>query len=448
VLGLTLALYGAGTWALLRSHARDELDHRLEEDLGRAVRGAAVAADGTVWWRNPAEFARRTSDPSRGHWAEIWSGEGRLLLDGATSQPLELGPVPSTHELHAEPRSRRIDGRRVRVMARLQPIDGQLFAVRVAISEEPMHHRLGDLLKGLAAAFPLMLGLAALGGRAVLGRALAPLAEMARRAHRISAERLSDRLAVPEDGGELAQLAAAFNEAFARLEQSFGQLQRFTADASHELRTPLTALRSVGEVGLAPGKSAAEYREVVASMLEEADRLTRLVDALLQLSRAEAGRLALHVERLDLGALACDVAQQLAVLAEERGQQLACDSCARAEIDGDRVVLRMAVMNLIDNAIKYGRVGGRVELATTTRDDGAIDVAIRDDGPGISPEHHERVFDRFFRVDRDRARVPGGAGLGLALARWAAEAHGGRIELESTPGAGSTFRLVLPAAAR
>ena len=443
---MALVVYASGTYLILRRHAHAELDHRLEEDVARVGRRAEVDPFGQPRWRHPEEFAPPSLDPERGHWAEIWSGAGEVLLRGTTAEPLDLGPAPTPAEIAAGPADVRVGSRLLRTMTRPERIDGHSLLVRVAISEASLHARLRELAIGLGFAVPLVLGVAVLGGLVIAGRALSPLTEMAARAHRISAERLSERLDVRGAGGELEQLASAFNEAFARLEHSFDQLRRFTADASHELRTPLTALRSVGEVGLAPGRSAQEYREVVASMLEEADRLTRLIDALLQLSRAEAGRVPLELETLDVGGLAGDIAQQLVVLAEERGQQLAGPGGVAAPVTGDRVVLRMALMNLIDNAIKYGRVGGRVDVQTTATER-EVSIAVRDDGPGIAVEHQERVFDRFFRIDRDRAAVRGGAGLGLALARWAAQAHGGRIDLESAPGKGSTFRLVLPRAA-
>lgn len=265
---------------------------------------------------------------------------------------------------------------------------------------------------------------------------------MAERAQRITAERLSQRLPLTGRDDELDQLAQTFNLAFSRLERSFEQLRRFTADASHELRTPLTALRSVGEVGLASGGGAAEYREVIGNMLEEVDRLTRLVESLLELSRADAGPLALRPAPLDLGALAPEVADQLAVLAEERDQKLDVEA-ASAPASADQMVLRHALVNLLDNAIKYSRDGARIAVRSGTR---PTDLEVEDHGPGIAEEHRERVFDRFYRVDRGRSRAQGGAGLGLALARWAVEAHGGRIELESEPGKGSTFRILLPRA--
>jgi len=267
---------------------------------------------------------------------------------------------------------------------------------------------------------------------------------MARRAEQITAERLSERLPVENPHDELGYLARVFNDTLARLGRSFEQLRRFTADASHELRTPLTTIRTVGEVGLRKAGDAEHYRDTIGSMLEEVDRLTRLVESLLTLTRAESGRTQLTRKVVDLGGLASTVADSLRVLAEEKAQSLSVDAAAHVEATCDPAVLRQGLINLLDNAIKYTPDKGaiRVRVAKTALGEPAIEV--KDTGPGIPAVHRERIFDRFYRVDTGRARDAGGLGLGLAITRWAVEAHGGRIELESEEGKGSLFRIVLP----
>jgi len=265
---------------------------------------------------------------------------------------------------------------------------------------------------------------------------------MADRARTITAERLGERLPVENPGDELGQLADVFNDAFARLERSFEQLRRFTADASHELRTPLTAMRSVGEVGLREHREAAAYREIIGSMLEETDRLGRLVEGLLTLSRADGGSVSLSREGVDLAELARDVAAHLGVLAEEKHQSVTVDAPEPVPASVDRLVIRPALINLVDNAVKYMPPGGKVRIVVRNGGRGPI-IDVVDTGPGIPPEHRDHVFDRFYRIDRARSRDLGGAGLGLSIARWAVEAHGGRIDLDSAEGRGSTFRITL-----
>jgi len=266
---------------------------------------------------------------------------------------------------------------------------------------------------------------------------------MADRARTITAERLSERLPVENPGDEVGRLAVVFNETLARLEQSFDRLRRFTADASHELRTPLTALRTVGEVGLREPRDPAAYREVIGSMLEEVDRVTRLVESLLLLSRADAGQVPLRREPLEVSALVREVAERLGVLAEEKRVRVSVEAPPSPGVQGDPTLLRQALENLLDNAIRLSPEGGTVRIAVRDAG-GALAIEVGDEGPGIAPEHRARVFDRFYRVDEARSRDRGGAGLGLAIAWWAVEAHGGRIELESEVGKGSTFRIVLP----
>jgi heavy metal sensor kinase len=334
----------------------------------------------------------------------------------------------------------------LRVAAELRQVAGVPVLVRAARSEGGVRHEIRELLVVQAIGLPLGVALAALGGYLLARRALGPVSRMAARARGISAERLGERLAVENPADELGQLAATFNATFARIERSFEQLRRFTADASHELRTPLTALRSVGEVGLQERPDDKLFADVVGSMLEEVDALTRLVDTLLALSRADAGQVHLAHEPLDLAALARDAAQHLEDLADDRGQQVSVEAPATPiQALGDRPVLRQAVINILDNAIKYSPSGTAIGV-TVGADASSAWIAVSDEGPGISPEDRERVFERFYRVDKARSREQGGTGLGLSLAKWGVESHGGRIELTSELGRGSTFRVVLPLA--
>jgi signal transduction histidine kinase len=238
----------------------------------------------------------------------------------------------------------------------------------------------------------------------------------------------------------MGRLATVFNETLGRLEESFEQMRRFTADVSHELRTPLTAIRSVGEVGLRGQRNEASYRGIIGSMLEEVDRLATLVDRLLALSRAETHPATLSIDSVDLASLAEDVAGHLSVLAEEKSQQLQVEAPAAPRASADRLVLRQALINLVDNAIKFTPPGGRIQIRLSETPSQAI-VDVVDSGPGVAGEARERIFDRFYRGQGTDAA---GTGLGLSLARGAVEAVGGRLTLERTGPDGSTFRMVVP----
>jgi heavy metal sensor kinase len=315
----------------------------------------------------------------------------------------------------------------------------------VARSEERLREQLSEVLKVLALGLPLVIVLAGVGGYILAGRALAPIDHLAVEARRVTAERLHERVSVPNQHDEIGRLAAVINDAFSRLESSFDKLRRFTADASHELRTPLAVLRGIGEAGLVETRTPAEYKEAIGSMLEEIDRLTTLVDTLLRLSHGDAGSVHLSRESLDLGQLTREVASSLALLAEERRQRISVESINGVEVCVDRLVLREAITNVVDNAIKYSPVGGSIAVSIRA-DGGCAVVEVADQGAGIAAEHRERIFDRFFRIDSARSRDAGGTGLGLAIAKWAVEINGGSIRVEAGATSGSVFRISLPTA--
>jgi len=310
--------------------------------------------------------------------------------------------------------------------------------------EARVEQQLDEILLVLALGLPVVVALAGAGGYLMARRALAPIDQLAAESRRITADRLHERLTVPNAHDEIGRLAAVVNETFGRLESSFDQLRRFTADASHELRTPLSVIRGIGELGLRETRTPAEYKEAMGSMLEEVDRLTRLVDTLLQLSRGDAGMLRLSRDVVDLADLAREVAASLNLLAEERRQRVDVAAAASVRVLADRSVLRDAVTNLVDNAIKYSPAGSTIRIHVDGGPERAT-LTVADEGAGIAPEHRDRIFDRFYRIDEARSREMGGAGLGLAIAKWAVEANGGQIALEPA-GIGSVFRISLPRA--
>ena len=316
--------------------------------------------------------------------------------------------------------------------------------VVAARDETPVRQTLWALAVIMATAIPCAVALAIIGGYLLAGRVLAPVGAMAATARRITAESLDARLPVSNSADEFGRLASVFNETLARLDAAFEQLRRFTADASHELRTPLTAIRSVGEVALQRPLSTEGYREVIGSMLEEVDRLTRLVENLLLLTRAEAGRIPLARATVDLRELVAGVSDGLRVLAEEKNQELTVELPGPVAVECDATVLRQGITNLLHNAIKFTPPKGIIRVAARSTVGGDAVIEVEDSGPGIPAADHQRVFERFYRVDQARSRDTGGTGLGLAIARWAVEASGGRIELESVAGRGTLFRVALP----
>jgi heavy metal sensor kinase len=295
----------------------------------------------------------------------------------------------------------------------------------------------------LLLALPLVIGLAGIGGYWLTRRNLTPLASMAEQARRITHSNLETRLDAGDAAEELATLSTSFNELLSRLDQSFDHMRRFVADASHELRTPISIIRGEADVALSHDRSAVEYKQALALVLDESRRLSRLVDDLLNLARADAGRVKLRFEEFYLNDLLTECCRSAHTLASSRGVTIECPSHDDVAFHGDEELVRRMVMNLIDNAIRYTPAGGRVTATLESRG-GDVAIRIADTGTGIAPEVAPHVFERFYRGDKARSRQDGGFGLGLAIVKWIAESHQGAVELASTPGAGSTFTVTLP----
>ena len=268
---------------------------------------------------------------------------------------------------------------------------------------------------------------------------------MSKQARRITSESLEQRLPNENPHDELGQLVTIFNETLQRLENSFTELKRFTSDASHELRTPLTALRAVGEVALRDRSQAETLRETVGSMLEEAERLDDLVEALLTLARGESREFSPKLESVRVGDIVNEVREEIAVLATEKQQTISVSGEEGLTAWADRSLLRQALLNILFNAIHYSPAGSAIRMGCC-RESNGVSITVADEGPGIEAEYRTRIFERFFRVDKARSRAEGGAGLGLAIAKMSIERQGGRIEVESELGHGSIFRIVLAAA--
>jgi heavy metal sensor kinase len=443
---LLFVLFSLFLYGVLSNALRDRLDESLRSEIdtaaamfadeleeakgdvhtaasetasGMSVRDTlvAVVADGVLL---------AASDPSR--LRETGS------IAGLVSQPPDAGQVqelPHYGPFGARATVRRVPagGREVLVVA-LAPLDSivaELLVVRRVIF----------------IALPLLLGIAGLGGYLLTTRGLAPLGWMANQAREISGASLHRRLEIGGAADELIVLSASFNELLARLDQSFETMRRFVADASHELRTPLSVIRGEADVALAQDRSAASYRESLAIVLDESRRLSRLVDDLLNLARADSGHVKLQVQDFYFNDLLAECCRSAQAMAGARRIELECRCAGDAPFRGDEELLRRLVMNLLDNAIRYTPPGGKI-TATLELELSDVRIRIADNGTGIAPDAAPHVFERFYRADEARSRQDGGFGLGLSIVKWVAEAHHGAVELASQPGAGSAFTVTLP----
>jgi heavy metal sensor kinase len=441
-MAVVLGVYVFAVYTFVNQRLSDALDEQLRQDVYWVPASLFQTPDGSLMLNEPEQLDPAAALP----WVQVWSADGselRFRNSEAMRRPIpESQSIPTTGivTIPTDTVPMRVLTQRHSFVAREGAITDERVVIQVGRSEEPMRAQSRELLLILLLGLPLALVVAGAGGYTVARRALAPIERLTAHARTITAERLGDRLPVDHSEDEMGRLAAVFNETLGRLEESFEQMRRFTADVSHELRTPLTSIRSVGEVGLRGHRDEAAYRGIIGSMLEEADRLATLVDRLLTLSRAETGQARQETEPIDLVELAENVAAHLGVLAEEKRQAVVVERAGGANARGDRVAIRQALINLLDNAIKFTPPGGQIRIRLSeTPSSAAIEVI--DSGPGVAAEARPRIFDRFYRADGIDAL---GTGLGLSIARGAVEAAGGHLTLENTGPTGSTFRITLP----
>lgn len=325
---------------------------------------------------------------------------------------------------------------------------GKSYTLIIVQSLHPQREMMEEAGTIFAWLIPLAILLASSGGYFLARKSLAPVVAMSSQAGRIGAENLHERLAVQNEKDELGHLAGSFNLLLDRLSESFDRQRRFMADASHELRTPVAILRGESEVALSQqARSLEEYRESLDVMHHEAERLTRIVEDLFTLTRADAGQYPLQPSDFYLDELVADCVHSARTLAQAKKISLTFEGTPESPIHADESLVRRMLLNLLDNAIKYTPDFGRVTVSCQ-RNGKEYTVSIADTGTGIPPELRPRIFERFFRADKARSHSEndgGGAGLGLAISRWIAEAHQGRLELIRSDSTGSTFCAYLPA---
>ncbi len=447
LLAVILAAFSSGIYFTLRYNLYANLDDSIETRAGDLL--ALVRYEGA----GPTLAGRLTSDsPTQGEqFVRVYGPSGELTFDNsAPAGDVSIDRQMVQEALGGKTRTRAVDVNDETFRVRTLPIErgGQIAGVlEVGLSQGDVSDTLRTLLVILAVAYPATLIMASLGGVFLAGRALAPIDKLTRLARRISAEDLGQRLDLPLSDDEVGRLARTFNDMIARLDQAFRRQRQFTADASHELRTPLTAIKGQTEVALSRPRDAGAYREVLQSVNEEVDRLIRLVGSLLTLARADAGQIPITLEAVNLPELVAAAVEQVRPLMGQRHVELRLEPGPAVTLRADEDFLLQLLLNLLDNAAKYTPLGGQVTVGWAVGN-GQVEVWVRDTGVGIAPEHLPHIFDRFYRVHKARSRAAGGAGLGLSICRWIAEAHGGSISVESAPDQGTVFTIKLPVGAR
>lgn len=374
------------------------------------------------------------------------AADGRLVFQSAGMAPLGLQLTPAevqAYRMRPRPFDISTEYGRLRISNSVilgEP--GRRYLLQVGVSLRTIDAALGryrDLLLWLA--LPSLL-VTALASWWLSGIALAPLSRLAGAAREIDVATLQRRLPTRGAKDELDDVARAFNETLGRLEHSVGEMRQFSAALAHELRTPLAALRGEIELTLR-GADTDEQRRVLASQIEELDKLKRLIDHLLTLARAEAGQIPLTFTPVNVSELAASLVEQLEPVAQARTIDLRCERVGPVIVDGDAGWLQRLLLNLLDNAMKFTREGGRVVLSVSA-DGGRARIDVHDTGIGMSEEEAEHAFERFYQADASRSAPHEGVGLGLSLVKWIVDRHHGTIAVASRLGEGSTFTVTLP----
>ena len=450
LLSATFVLVGAGTfYALqhyLRSNLRDSLSRRSAQVEQILTQAAADVPNATIAWeidtRVAPEFNNRFVRVTRVPDTPIYRS-GPPADRSFEPSAVNVVALPNAPGI-AAPVTTIVKDQRLMIRSTLLNAVSGDYLVELGVSFASIDEVLNRLLDLLALLLPVLIVCAAGGGYLLVSRALRPVDVLSQTAEQMSLQNLTLRVPVARSGDALERLSISLNNMLGRLRDSVQTSRRFLADASHELRTPLTVIKGeLQELIHESHLSESDVRERVGSVLEEVARLEHLVSGLLVLSRLDAGDIQVEWVDVDLAELASSTAEQMRLMAEDRGIEIDLSALQKAVIRGDRARLKQIIVNLIDNAIRFTPRGGAVALRTAADDSGSV-LEISDTGIGIPPSSIPYVFDRFFRVDDARSREDGGAGLGLSIVRSICTAHGAEIGVESRLESGSCFRVTFP----
>jgi two-component system OmpR family sensor kinase len=448
LLAILLLAFGAFVYLTLERFLAQNLQDTLSKEaqtIGNALLSkVAQAGDDFVIEEIEEHFAPRTTS----HFLRITRANGSILYqsgrphDGTFEpevvSPALLGDAPSWHE------QKMPNGRKLVVYSMTYSDSlGTRYTIQAGASDIAIQQVLRGLLISLSIVLPLVLVAAVGGGLLFVRNALTPLEQIATTAEKITSRNLNERLHRVVTGDEIEKLSASLNRMMDRLEESFHHVHRFSADVSHEIRTPLSILRAELEDLLKTQELTPRLRESIGSALEEVERLSRIAEQLLEMTRLEAGEMLSDLTVLDLGDLARTTVEQLRLLADEKKLAMNFHDGPSLPVLGDSLRLRQVVVNLVDNAIKYTPQGGTISISSGQADGRAI-LEVSDTGIGIPQEALPHIFERFYRVDGARSRHLGGTGLGLAIVRSICTAFGGAISVQSVSGSGTTFRVELP----
>jgi heavy metal sensor kinase len=443
IFALAQLVFGVGMWVLLRHYLYDLADDDLEsqvEDLQQFF--ATQKTDSLVGLQS--EFATSYADHA-GDYLQVYAGDGNWAYQSKFMKAHLLAPAEPTQTALPVFEDRWLDGIPLRFAVQKFDLNGRSYAVQTGVPIADLLDTLAMFRLYLLGFAPLLLAGAATGGYWLSRRALAPVDAIVETARQIGGANLGSRLEQLDTGDELQRLSDTLNQMLDRIETAFRRVTEFTADASHELRTPISLIRTEAELVLRRSRGEAQYQEALQHILREAERTTGLIEELLVLARADSGRESLKMQLVNVCDLLGRVAESWRRVATMSNREFRANlGTTEVLLMADENALRRVSDILLDNAFKYTSAGGIVELVLERKGD-AVLIAVRDSGVGLGAEEQPKIFERFYRVDKARNRETLGAGLGLSIAQWIVQQHGGLIRVESELGHGATFTVELPA---
>jgi|SRR5579859_123573 len=449
LLALALVSFGLAVYFGLENYLETSLEHSLVLQANAIATNFVTQIDskGLPWLIT--EVVEDYAPESSGRFIRITRKNGKVLYEsGDTREPYIDASRVSHPPLTIGSgffRRESFDGVHQILVYALPHVSaaGTGYIVETGASLSPIIHVLHSLLLVLLILTPLILIAAAMGGYLLMTRPLLPVVALTEQAERIGADNFSERLPVISTGDELERLSLSLNRMLTRLEEAITHIHRFSEDVSHELRTPLTILRGELEPLAQMQMSESQVTEAVGSALEEIERMSKIVESLLAISRLDSGNAGIEKTCVDLRALACETAEQMRVLADEKGITVSCVEGLPVQVLGDALRLKQVVVNLLDNAIKYTPSGGWIKILASSKAQSGV-LRVIDSGIGIRADALPHIFERFYRADKARSRASGGTGLGLSIARAICSAHYGSVSAESVEGKGTTLTVELP----
>ncbi|MFN0107060.1 MAG: heavy metal sensor histidine kinase [Bryobacteraceae bacterium] len=445
IFGVLLMAIGFMFRSRLMTIIQERVEEAVDEDWGAARGFLRVERGQAIWSVDPREVDQTLFLERLRRFVLVADSKGEVL---EMSNGYRLQGVETAAELQSRFREgspqlvvKEMGNDRVLLRYGVFRADGKPYLLVVGRRMTNVSGLPNAFMTDYFTALPLLLLLTFVLGWFMAGRALMPVNRLAEAAQRISGSSLHLRIPQRYANDELDQLIVAFNKMMERLSENFEQIRRFSTDVSHELRTPLTAIRGQLEVALMTARSEADFRDAIVNALEDVDRISNIVRALLLLSQAETGQVTLHLHQVDVTAVVEELVEQFSASAKEAGLAMESELEPGVSIRGDRTQMDRLVTNLLANALKYTPPGGHVWVRLRLDGDNAV-ITVADDGKGIPRESLPHIFDRFYRVPGEDPNS--GLGLGLSFVNWIVKAHGGHLEVNSEIGRGTTFTITLP----